>query len=213
MHHLEVKRTARYFTLGTLNPATKRVWLVLHGFGQMGESFIQHFSTLADTENYFVAPEALNRYYLKSSSGTVGATWMTKEDRLNEIKDYCAYLDQLYINLNLQHFTGEIIALGFSQGASTVTRWVHQSSHRFSKLVVYAGEVGAEVFPLLETSGLRKTKNYFVYGTQDEFFSTETFNLMIEKYASLKAEIVSFEGGHIIKPLLLAQLFKPELQS
>ncbi|MBK7149648.1 MAG: phospholipase [Bacteroidetes bacterium] len=207
-HHLEVKRTARYFTLGTLSPATKRVWIVLHGFGQMGESFIQQFSTLADDENYIVAPEALNKYYLKSSIGTVGATWMTKEDRLNEIKDYCAYLDQLYAALNLQQFNGEIIALGFSQGASTVTRWVHQSSHRFSKLVVYAGEVGAEVFPLSENSGLRKTKNYFVYGTRDEFFSPETFNLMIEKYTSLEAEIVSFEGTHVINPQLLAQLFK-----
>ncbi len=207
-HSIEVTRTARYYTLGNYSPKTKRVWIVLHGFGQMGESFIQNFSTIADDENFVIAPEALNRFYLKSASGTVGATWMTKEDRLNEIKDYCNYLDTLYEALNLQNFSGEIIALGFSQGSSTVTRWVNQSKHRFDKLVVYAGEVGAEVFPLTENSGLKKTENYFVYGTQDEFFSMEIIHRMIEKYSPLQSKVVSFEGKHVINAPLLAQLFK-----
>ena len=48
-----------------------------------------------------MAPEALSRFYADVTPGrhgptsTVGATWMTREDRENEIRDYVAYLDEM----------------------------------------------------------------------------------------------------------------------
>lgn len=197
-YHLEVKKTARYFTMGEMNTNTKRVWMVLHGFGQMAESFLKNFEPILDDDTFFVAPEALNRFYLKSSSGTVGATWMTREDRLNEIKDYCNYLDELYRHLGLPDFKGEVIALGFSQGASTVTRWADSTKCRLDKVVIYAGEVGAEVFPVKESSGLLRTKNFYIYGTKDEFFNQQMFDMMIEKYKPLNAKIIAYDGNHSI---------------
>ena len=35
-----------------------------------------------------MAPEGLSRFYLEGFSGKVGATWMTREDRLNDIDNY-----------------------------------------------------------------------------------------------------------------------------
>ncbi len=206
--HITVQRTARYYTLGSLNDQTKRAWVVAHGFGQMAASFLKNFEPLASEHDFFVAPEALNRFYSKGSSGTVGATWMTREDRINEIKDYCHYLDTLYTALVLHTFAGEIIALGFSQGSSTITRWVDSTSCRVSRTVIYAGEVGAEVFPLKESSGLKRTKNYFVYGTKDEFFNQATFDMMIEKYKPLNAEIISYDGNHSVNTSALQQFLK-----
>ena len=94
-HHLEVKRTARYFTLGTLDENTEQIWFVLHGYGQLAQFFIKKFSVLDDGKTFLVAPEALSRFYLEGVTGRVGATWMTREERSNEVADYVFYLNQL----------------------------------------------------------------------------------------------------------------------
>lgn len=209
--HIIVNKTARYYTLGELNTHTQQVCFVLHGFGQLAGNFIKNFEPLLTDKIFFIAPEALNHFYLKKASGEVGATWMTKEDRLNEIKDYTNYLNDLYENFDLEQYPNvKITALGFSQGASTVTRWVNSTHHRIDKTIVYAGEVGIEVFPLLPTSPLAKSNNYYVYGTQDEFFKLELFKQMKEAYKELNFTFVEYEGTHeiytdVLKPILYNQ--------
>lgn len=75
-----------------------------------------------------VAPEALNRFYVGDPDGRhgietrVGATWMTREARESEIDDYAHYLS---VALKAQgRKERPLVALGFSQGAHTVSRWV-----------------------------------------------------------------------------------------
>src|SRR3954465_7736941 len=103
-HHLTVPRTARYHTLGDAATA-RECWFVLHGHAQLSGYFIRHFEPLDDGRRLIVAPEALNRFYIERTSwqgaghARVGATWMTREDRLAEIGDYVAYLDRLYEEL------------------------------------------------------------------------------------------------------------------
>ena len=58
--------------------------------------FIKTFDELASNGDFVIAPEALSRLYVKGDYGNVGANWMTKEDRENEISDYINYLDELF---------------------------------------------------------------------------------------------------------------------
>lgn len=206
-NHLIVNRTARFYTLGQLSSKTKYVWIVIHGFGQMGDTFLKNFEPLQSEEHFFIAPEALNKFYLKGPGGNVGATWMTKADRLNEIKDYTEYLNDLYELFEFEKQGDlKVIVLGFSQGASTATRWVHATEHLIHHLIVYAGEVAPELIPLQAHSGLKKTKNHFIYGTKDEFFPIDLLRTMRDKYAELNLNVVEFDGGHDIKPALLQDL-------
>lgn len=197
-NHITVSKTARYYTLGQLNEKTKQVWIVLHGFRQNAKSFVAEFEPLLNDSIFFVAPEALNRFYLTRQGTEVGASWMTREDRLNEIKDYINYLDTLYTGLGLKEFEGQITALGFSQGASTVTRWLDATPHKIDRAIVYAGEVAPELLPLKEKSGLRKTKNYYVCGTQDEFFTPAALSIVKNDYQQLNFTEFFFEGTHVI---------------
>ena len=204
--HIVVQKTARYFTLGELNEHTKKVWFVLHGFGQMAGSFIKNFEALQNEHTFIVAPEALNHFYLKGAGGNVGATWMTKEDRLNEIKDYTNYLDALYEQFELEQYPEtKVIALGFSQGASTVTRWANATRHRIDTLIVYAGEVAAEVLPVSEHSPLHKTDNHYICGTQDSIFTPPLVEQVKANYTSMNFTYTSFNGGHEIQPDTLKQ--------
>src|SRR5690242_15478023 len=88
--------SARYFKLGEINEHTTEVWFVLHGQGQLAEFFIQKFKMLEDQNICVIAPEGLSRYYLEGYTGRVGATWMTKENRLMDINNYIQYLNAVY---------------------------------------------------------------------------------------------------------------------
>ncbi len=205
--HLIVNKTARYYAMGELNEHTRQVWFVLHGFGQMAATFLKEFEPLQNPHTFFIAPEALNHFYLKGAGGNVGATWMTKEDRLNEIKDYTNYLNDLYEEFNLEQYPEtKITALGFSQGASTLTRWVNATRHRIDRVIVYAGEVAAEVLPLSEHSPLRKTANHYICGTRDAIFTPPLVEQAKQAYSSMNFTYTSFDGTHEIQPDMLKGL-------
>jgi hypothetical protein len=44
-----------------------------------------------------IAPEGLSRFYRKGFSGDVVASWMTKDDRLDDMEDYVRYLNDLHL--------------------------------------------------------------------------------------------------------------------
>ncbi|AEI50370.1 alpha/beta hydrolase [Runella slithyformis] len=201
-HQLEVKRTARYFTLGTLNNQTKTIWFVLHGYGQLAQFFIKKFEVLNNESTFIVAPEALSRFYLQGVSGRVGATWMTKEARAAEIDDYIFYLNHLYDTLlhdrDLSGIT--IHVLGFSQGNATLLRWLNNGHIRYDRVVIWAGFFGNGVADVIDPVRLAHTPTALVYGTQDEYL----MQIDLEKYETdIKAaiphvQVVTFEGKHTI---------------
>src|SRR5437773_8113905 len=125
-HHLSTPRSARYFTLGSSEHAGE-VWFVCHGYGQLASRFLERFRPIEAERRCIVAPEGLSRFYLTESptERRVGASWMTREDRLHEIDDYVRYLDAVYGKVfgSLDRAGVTVHALGYSQGASTVSRW------------------------------------------------------------------------------------------
>jgi predicted esterase len=131
---------------------------------------------------------------------------MTREDRLNEIKDYINYLEDVYTSFDLDKFTGIVTALGFSQGSSTITRWVNASANRFNNLICYAGEVAPELLPLHAGSGLKRTKNYYICGTEDEFFTPALRQQVSEQYKELNFTEIIFEGKHVLNTDVLKPL-------
>src|SRR5881398_3935866 len=94
-HHIGVSRSARYFTLGEKPQGVAEVWFACHGYGQLAARFLEKLRVLDDGRRCVVAPEGLSRFYLSESPAErrVGASWMTREDRLAEIDDYVPYLD------------------------------------------------------------------------------------------------------------------------
>src|SRR5207245_4750618 len=71
-HHLAVAKTARYYSLGEPGPATRQLWYVCHGYGQLAGRFLRHFEPLDDGSRVIIAPEGLSRFYLRSEERRVG---------------------------------------------------------------------------------------------------------------------------------------------
>src|SRR5947199_8460531 len=96
-HLFSTARSARYFTVGSPEGAAE-VWFVCHGYGQLAARFLERLRPIEAKRRCIVAPEGLSRFYLTETATErrVGASWMTREDRLHEIDDYVRYLDALY---------------------------------------------------------------------------------------------------------------------
>lgn len=202
LHHFEIKRTARYATLGNLSARTEQIWFVCHGYGQLAEYFIRKFNIFDAEKHFVVAPEGLSRFYLDNLSGRVGAAWMTKEDREQEIIDYLAYLNQLYTHIfeqaSLSPQDFKINIMGFSQGVATASRWVFDGQVKFDSFVMWAGNIAHDL-DFSKTQAILGNKSlYFVYGEQDELIKPEHFAKQTEqlKKLNLTAKIIPFEGKH-----------------
>jgi len=211
--HLEVQRTARYYTLGSAADA-RDVWFVLHGYGQLARRFLRHFRPIAVPERLLIAPEALNRYYSEYEPGYhrpdahVGATWMTREDRLHEITDYVRYLDQLYAEILAPPSFGNArrVLLGFSQGAATAARWAALGQAGFDRVILWGGFPPPELArgpALFRDAGLT-----VVFGRTDAYASAARVQAesAVLAAAGVTHRLCWFEGGHEIDADTLAEL-------
>ena len=199
---LTIKKTARYFTIGNMEKA-RYLLICLHGYGQLPAYFGRKFEGV-DQDYFVVIPEGLHRFYLEGSSGRVGASWMTKEAREQDIQDNMNYLKQLLDNLTCKKSFEKIILLGFSQGGATATRfYVNQSN--IDHLILWAC-----VFPpdlhIEEEINFEPNKNYFVLGSEDQYFNEIEQKKTINFYRKMNFYITQYAGNHTINTSVLNDL-------
>jgi predicted esterase len=206
-HHIPVTRTARYFTLGEITPVSKNIWIVLHGHRQLAKDFIKKFEPLTGSGSTIYAPEGLMRLYIKGDFGDVGASWMTKEDRESDIKDYVNYLDRLFFDEILPKaklHNLKINALGFSQGAATLSRWLALGKAKVDKAVFWCGSVAHDL-DFSKAENLRHTEIYQVFADNDPYYD-KTFpssQIDILKKAGITTNLIIFEGTHSVNAGLM----------
>lgn len=208
-HYLTIEKSARYYLNGPVDGDYHTICFALHGYGQLGKYFIQNFMELNKMGILCIAPEGFHRFYL-SNKRRVGASWMTKEDRLRDITDYCQYLDQVYHHFQVQIANANRVGiLGFSQGVATACRWLSNSREQFDFLINWAG-----VFPPglnIEQSlhRMRHLPVHLLLGDDDEYISQADFkgHLQYLKQQGFEVKSEIFEGEHKIYPEPLKQVF------
>jgi predicted esterase len=213
-HHLPVSRTARYFTLGEPDDGPRELWFVCHGYGQLAGRFVRHFESIATPDRMIVAPEALSRFYVETPGKThadthVGASWMTREDRLSDIEDNVEYLDALHaqIRAGLPSAPLTFTIFGFSQGVATVCRWLERTDVRVDRAILWGGTIPADV-DLATAPALRASRLTVAAGMADEHATPEMLAAQDARLTAhgISFERVSFNGSHRIDRELLARL-------
>ena len=208
-HHLNVTRTARYFTLG--DPATAgHVWFAIHGYGQLAATFLTHLATLNAPSRLLVAPEALSRFYLSEGTGPPGASWMTKEDREHEIQDYVSFLDQVSAEIRSRCPAGtRFYGFGFSQGVATLGRWFDRGTARLDGFCLWAGTLPQEMVLAQRHPALDGQPIALVLGQRDKYLDQDWLDNETRRVSSAGASEVrqfSFDGGHRLDRTVLAQV-------
>ena len=213
-HRITTQRSARYYTLGLAGAATREVWFACHGYAQLAGRFLDKLRVLDDGHRHLVAPEGLSRFYLSESAAErrVGACWMTREDRLAEIDDYVHYLDTVYaaVFARVDRAAVTVHALGYSQGAATVSRWAGMGAARIDRVVLWGGELPPDLDLSKEPAAgrLRAGRLTFVYGRSDEFITpkiVETTKQRLREHGIPYREM-PFDGGHELNASVLTEL-------
>jgi predicted esterase len=154
-------------------------------------------------ESVLLLPEGLSRFYLEELQSTgrksnrVGATWMTKEDRLTDIKNYMTFLDHVF-KTEVGSSNIPVTVFGFSQGCATASRWILSPNIRFERLLLWAGVFPPDMDFQLGGEILRNKKVQIVYGTKDQFLNESRMDEMhsLIKKLNVSVEEISFDGGH-----------------
>lgn len=207
---LKVTKSARFFVWGNPDANIEQVWFVCHGYGQLASYFIKKFEILDPQKHLVVAPEGLSKFYLDGLTGRVGATWMTKENRLHEIGDYVAYLNTVYERVheefNLKPLKTNI--LGFSQGVATVCRWITMGNPQFDTLIAWAGNFPHDWDYVQAQELLEQKKVFFVVGDKDEFLQPQTLQAHLDflKPKGIVPQVIPFAGKHELYPEVIQQL-------
>jgi len=207
---IKIEKTARYFVLGTPGDKIKTVWFVCHGYGQLANYFIKWFEPIVDENTLVVAPEGLSRFYWNGFSGNVVASWMTKEERSTDINDYVLYLDKVASEILKDLKNVNINILGFSQGASTVTRWATLGKTTPTNLILWAGSFPKDIIYLEHKKTFNKFPLHFLIGDTDELFSEEVIQNYLKEIKEKEIIYIlsRFKGGHKVLPKPLLELQK-----
>lgn len=206
--HIETTKTARYYTLGNVNSNTRNIWLVLHGYAQNALEFLQQFKPLADNGDFIIAVEGLSRFYTKGFYGNVGASWMTKEDREAEIKDNNEYLWRVYEKEILPSVgMKQIHLLGFSQGATTLSRFVSYRQPIFNHLWLCAGDIPDDMNWENFKTLTDKAALHIMLGKQDPLITSERVEALQYKLRNknIRFQLHEFEGVHEVNIALIQQ--------
>lgn len=199
---INTRKSARYYILGDSSNKINTVWFVFHGYGQLAKDFIKIFEVIKNKNTIVIAPEASNKFYLRGFNGKIGATWMTKEDRENEIEDYVTMINNIYreISKQIDLKNTKINVLGFSQGTHTAVRWLHKTKTKIKNLLLWSG-----TFP--HDCNYKETFDYWshinsiiILGTKDRLIGKNMINEE-KKYLSnqkIKINFLTYENEHAI---------------
>jgi len=211
-HHIEVVRTARFYTVGAMDDAVTDVWFALHGYGQLAAEFAREFAPFRREARLIVIPEALSRFYRNNRERVMGASWMTAEDRKMEIRDYVRYLDTLHDRVFERGVRegARLTVLGFSQGTATATRWLAAGSVRADRLILWGGLPAFELCTPEFRKRVPVERLEMVTGTRDRYTSPVHQREILPTLSEpgQPVEQIVFEGGHALDPAVLARLME-----
>lgn len=204
-HQVDLSINAPFYTLNELTEKTERVWLVFHGYGQLAEYFIKKFEVLDPEKNFIIAPQGLSKFYQKGFYGRVGASWMTKEDRLTDIENQYSYIDAVLRAVG-DITSKELIYFGFSQGTATMGRYAGYAKLPFEKMIIWAGTFPPDIAPQEYNYLTGKEQISYFTSKEDPFFKEEMIlkqNEVVSRTLGREPILNWYEGGHTVIPELL----------
>lgn len=208
LQKLKIERTAHVYSMGVDSKDADQIWLIFHGYGQLASRIIRKFDDFSHKNIHVVAPEGFSKFYFKRNPLVLGASWMTKMHREDEIQDYLHYITTVYKSLHLRE-DQTFNVLGFSQGSSTMMRWLNHARPKVSKLINWAGEFPKDVDLSELTDYIANIPiKYYCVGDQDQFVNADRIKELKSKIADLGTAfpIREFVGKHEIDRKLLAEI-------
>ena len=204
---IKTTKTARYILSREPSKNIKYLWIVCHGYGQSAMGFLNWFKPIFSEDTLIVAPEGLSMFYWEGFNGKVVSSWMTKENRENEINDYINYIETVIneIKPNLNKKT-KYNVLGFSQGTATISRWANCTNLDLNSINLWSGLFPDDLLGSWKKNKLPKLN--LIIGENDPFISRTSIDNQKIKLTKngIDFNIKTFNGKHTIDSNTLVKL-------
>ncbi|MCS6822250.1 MAG: hypothetical protein NZ551_10320 [Microscillaceae bacterium] len=210
-HQATFLKTSPFYTFGQFTEKTTHVWWLFHGYGQLGQYFYKKFEVLSPEHHFLIIPEGTSKFYYEGFTGKIGASWLTKYQREQEIADALRYLREVKRQVPLPaDATYKTTLLGFSQGASMASRWALSEEIDFNRLILWAGNFPHDANKAHVKNVFQGKEIIFVYGTQDEFIERGLVQLEKSYFDKLgiSLQVITFEGKHELVSEIIESLSK-----
>ena len=178
---ISISKTGKYSQIGKSSKKINNVWIVLHGYGMLSEYFVKKFECIINETTLVIAPEATNRFYLGNNYNRVGASWMTKLDREQEIRDNILFLDKLF---------------------SIIKKEIGHDNFKLNtnSLILWGSDIPKDSLIIEKKSRWNSMNLKIVIGKNDEYINEEKkqeFIGVVKSYG-LKYDLIEYEGSHKI---------------
>lgn len=205
-HSIEIKRSARWFHIGEYPKNSSEIIIVLHGYGQHPSYMLNSLESLKAPGRCVCAPEGLSKFYIRGTNGRVGASWMTSDDRNQEIKDHIAFLTFWFKSLEIPQST-PVTLIGFSQGVATAARWIAQGA-KMNTLIFSSGKLPPEWIDSPPNFSDRLKDIHIIRPLNDEYYTQDSFKLDLNALNQLDLNVYPHEpeGTHKLNSTLLGDI-------
>lgn len=206
---VRIERTGRFFRLlRGGEPTGSPPWLLLHGYGERADEFLDRTSgLLAGGRGELIAPEGISRFYTRGGRGAIGASWMTSLMRAEEIDEYVGMVERV-LEVCAVPPGAPLNVLGFSQGGATAMRVALRSSRPVHRLVLWGAGFEEEELRTWSDQLGRIGEFLLVAGQSDRIVRREVIDRTAAAIAALGGgvRVVSHPGGHELDADLLEEI-------
>jgi predicted esterase len=166
-----------------------------HGYGENAERHLEELRRLPGASRWVLcAVQALHPFY--NRSGDVIASWMTRLQREQAIRDNVRYVAGVVAELRRElPVSGQLVYLGFSQGAAMAYRAAAGSGHDCQGMIALGGDVPPE----LESQDISRFPPVLLgRGTSEEWYDAAKMEHDVELLRRKGVDVrpCVFEGGH-----------------
>ena len=167
--------------------------LGFHGYLETAEIQMERLAAIPGTGHWtLVSVQGLHRFY-KGRTQEVVASWMTRQDREDAIRDNIAYVDNV---IEATRSKDEpIVCVGFSQGVGMAFRAAVRGRAKAGGAIAVGGDVPPE---LLADAASWFPRVLLLRGTRDEWYTTDK---LAQDYRALRpradaVETLEYDAAH-----------------
>jgi predicted esterase len=196
VHTIGTNTLGRYLVSSPAHGDPAPLLVGFHGYGENAELHLQALGGIPGVDRWRVASvQALHRFY-QTQTGDVVASWMTKQDREQAIRDNVTYVGHVVTALRPAGAPETpLVYSGFSQGVAMAYRAALGVGHRCDGLIVLAGDVPPE---LKDEPADRWPPVMLGCGRGDNWYTETKLRTDVEFFEArgIEHEAVVFDGGH-----------------
>jgi len=205
------QHTNSYEILFPVTKNTENIWVCFHGLGYLATYFKRYFKKMDAKKNAVIVLQAPSKFYQGVNFKHVGASWLTRIDTAQEMKNNINYIDVVFKNESLIN-DNRVILLGYSQGVSIATRYLLHYKKRVKALIMHSGSIPIELNHL-DGELFRKlsSRNIHISGTKDEYVTPELIlreNEKIKMLFGTECELHRPDIKHEVDSALLIEISK-----